>query len=79
MAAWAALWSCQAARHAAGPHTGLALTHDFPPPVAAAPPRQVHSRHGEGRKLGATIRQVLEGRVGDVAASPEVVHALQVG
>ncbi|KIY94984.1 hypothetical protein MNEG_12976 [Monoraphidium neglectum] len=37
----------------------------------------VHSRHGEGRKLGATIRQVLENRVGQVADAPEVQHALQ--
>lgn len=37
----------------------------------------VHARHGEGRKLGATICQVLEDRVGRGAASTEVAHALQ--
>ncbi|GBF94733.1 hypothetical protein Rsub_07616 [Raphidocelis subcapitata] len=38
--------------------------------------QSVHARHGEGRKLAATLRQVLDGRVGAVAASPEVAHAL---
>ena len=47
--------------------------------LAPAPPLQVHARHGEGRKLAATMRQVLEGRVGQVAGTPEVEHALQVG
>jgi len=40
--------------------------------------QQVHARHGEGRKLGATIRQVLEDRVGRVSRAPEVAHALEV-
>jgi hypothetical protein len=41
--------------------------------------QSVYAQHGEGRKLLGTLRQLLGNRVGDVAASPEVAHAMQVG
>lgn len=39
----------------------------------------VYALHGEGRKLLGTLRQLLGNRVGQVADSPEVQHAMQVG
>lgn len=38
----------------------------------------VYAQHGEGRKLLGTLRQLLGNRVGQVADSPEVAHAMQV-
>eukprot|EP00879_Flechtneria_rotunda_P000971 GHRR01001104.1.p1 GENE.GHRR01001104.1~~GHRR01001104.1.p1 ORF type:complete len:841 (+),score=348.67 GHRR01001104.1:396-2918(+) len=38
----------------------------------------VHAAAGEGRKLLGTMRQLLANKLGQVAASPEVQHALQV-
>lgn len=39
----------------------------------------VYAQHGEGRKLLGTLRQLVGNRVGQVADSPEVQHAMQVG
>jgi hypothetical protein len=39
----------------------------------------VYAQHGEGRKLLGTLRQLLGNRVGQVADSPQVAHAMQVG
>lgn len=39
----------------------------------------VYAQHGEGRKLLGTLRQLVGNRVGQVAGSPEVQHAMQVG
>jgi len=41
--------------------------------------QSVYANHGEGRKLLGTLRQLLGNRVGQVASSPEVQHAMQVG
>lgn len=38
----------------------------------------VYAQHGEGRKLLGTLRQLVGNRVGQVADSPEVQHAMQV-